>query len=246
MYGGSCTGSYVLGLIDLIQQLQKSGHSVVYDFVMNESLITRARNLLAHNFLQSDADVLLFIDADQGFNGYEVLKMIESGKKLIGAVSPMKGINWASAVNASKYGESDLEQFSGFFNVNFSPNVEEFSLAEPIEVENIGTGMMAIHREVFEKLSKKCEKYYGHGLDGTFKKSKENLITEFFKTEVDSNETLLSEDYYFCKLWKSAGKKVFIAPWVQLTHSGAYVFSGNFPKSVLLNKQIEESLKPLS
>jgi hypothetical protein len=248
MYGGNCSGTYVIGLINLIESLKEKGHSIIYDFVMNESLVTRARNTLVNNFLESDADALLFIDSDQGFDGQEVTKMIESGKKFIGAVSPMKGINWEAAINAKKYGQKNLELYSGHFNVNFTKEVKTFTLDEPVEVENVGTGMVFIDREVFNKLSEKCDSYYPHGNNGEFYGSK-GKIKEFFKTEVTEDSILLSEDYYFCSLWKKLGKKIYIAPWVQLTHSGTHVFMGNFPRSVLLNQSIEDSLlntKPTS
>lgn len=248
MYGGNCSGTYVLGLIDLIEKLKNNGHSFIYDFSMNESLITRARNLLVHNFLQSDADGLLFIDADQGFNGSEVLKMLESNKKIIGAVSPIKGINWESVINAKKYGQKNLELFSGHFNVNFTKEVKTFTIDQPVEVENIGTGMLYISREVFDKLSKNCDSYYPHGDDGKFYKNDKKIL-EFFKTEVTKDGILLSEDYYFCSIWKKLNKKIYIAPWVQLTHAGTHVFSGNFPLSIMLNQSISDSLsetKPTS
>jgi hypothetical protein len=48
----------------------------------------------------------------------------------------------------------------------------------------------------------------------------------FFDTEIDesSNDLLLSEDFYFCKRWRDIGGKLFVAPWVRLTHSGNYTF----------------------
>ena len=40
---------------------------VQFGFLMNESLVTRARNALVWEFLQSDATHLMFIDSDIGF-----------------------------------------------------------------------------------------------------------------------------------------------------------------------------------
>jgi hypothetical protein len=86
MYGGNCKGVYTESLINLLLVLSKAGHQVVYTKIYNESLITRARNSLVREFYLSKSDALLFIDADHGFNADDVLRMINSGKDLIGAI----------------------------------------------------------------------------------------------------------------------------------------------------------------
>jgi hypothetical protein len=40
----------------------------------------------------------------------------------------------------------------------------------------------------------------------------------------------MSEDYLFSRRWQSLGGKVYVSMETQLTHSGFYTFSGNFPK----------------
>jgi hypothetical protein len=39
-----------------------------------------------------------------------------------------------------------------------------------------------------------------------------------------------SEDYFFCDLWRKQGGKIYLNPFIRLTHSGTYVFSGNLQK----------------
>jgi hypothetical protein len=244
MYGGQCFGDYTKSVIELSTLLLANGHDVIFDYVVNESLITRARNVLVDRFLETDYDALLFIDADQGFKAEEVYKLINSGKKVIGAISPMKQINWESAIIAKKYGQSDLEDFSGYFNVNFALGITEFSLDKVVEVENVGTGLLLIAREVFEELAPVCLKYKKNSYGGVINKSKDAPeIVEYFSTSIDNEGVLLSEDYDFCAKWKSLGKKIYVAPWVRLTHIGTYVFSGKFAETSALNSAIEASLK---
>lgn len=244
MYGGNCNGTYVNSLLQLTSLLVNNGHDLAYDYIQNESLITRARNNLAHRFLKTDSDALLFIDADQGFDAEEVYKLITSGKKLIGAVSPMKNINWGSVIMANKFGQSDLESFSGHFNVNFPEDATEINLKEPVEVDSIGTGMMFIDRKVFDKVKPICLEYIASDKNGICVISEESeKITEYFATFIDENGVLLSEDFEFCRKWKSLGKKVYIAPWVRLTHTGSYVFKGKFAESMALEYFVSESLK---
>ena len=37
----------------------------------------------------------------------------------------------------------------------------------------------------------------------------------------------LSEDYYFCQLVRKVGMKVWLAPWIELEHTGSFVFGGS-------------------
>ena len=76
MYGGVCHGIFLKGLMSLMNELRSRGHEVLYHDLYNESLITRARNTLTEIFLRTNSDVLVFIDADQGFDPIGVCKMI--------------------------------------------------------------------------------------------------------------------------------------------------------------------------
>jgi hypothetical protein len=242
MYGGMCTGQYTQGLLDLVNALNSSGHSALYGKTYNESLITRARNTLVNEFLNTDADYLLFIDADQGFNSYEILKMIESDVELIGAIYPMKSINWLRVQSALESGVQvkELEKYTGHFSANLKTdenNSVTIVLDKPLQVDNVATGMMLIKREVFEKMIPSTKTYAGAASSGQIDFNKKHY--EFFKTEIDENGILLSEDYYFCKKWEDLGGKVYAAPWVQITHFGSYEFSGSFAKSIVLQSKIE-------
>ena len=77
MYGGMCIGNYASALMQLPIICSRSGVRMYYTYMMNESLITRARNSLAHDFLASDATHLMFIDADIGFNPNDIVEMVK-------------------------------------------------------------------------------------------------------------------------------------------------------------------------
>lgn len=242
MYGGNCKSDYVLSLIDLITEVSKDGNHVLdFHFIYNESLITRARNNLVDSFLQSDCDALLFIDSDQGFNSRDTIKMIESGKDLIGAIVPMKAINWEGAIAAHKAGKDALEPYTGFYNVNLEPDTPDFTLQEPMDVKEIGTGMMFISRKVFEDLAPHCDRYARNDEKTAAVNFSAKPIIEYFTTTISDEGILLSEDYNFCAMWKRLGNKVYAAPWVSVSHSGEYSFRGNFSQAVTLI--VEESDK---
>lgn len=231
MYGGNCKGIYVDSLMGLSFELAKMGHMVSFTKIFNESLITRARNNIVYDFMESDADALLFIDADEGFNVQDVIKMIESGKDLIGGIYPMKNINWDTVRRAALSGEEDLAKYSGFFALNMLPGETTFNLQDPVPVTEVATGLMYITRKVFEDLEPHCPKYALNGVDAQF--DMEKMVTEYFATSIDEG-ILLSEDYHFCRKYRSIGGEVFAAPWVSVVHAGDYIFSGNFAQTIQL------------
>ncbi len=219
MYGGQCCGGYAQSLMSLPAWLQLNGIDLVSQFCYNESLITRARNLLVHEFLKTDATHLLFIDADQDFRGQDIVKMIQSDVDIIGAIVPKKNINWDSVSQAIKQGRTDLDNCTGEFVINAQG---QFRIDQPFEAEAVGTGMMLIKRSVFEKLSSKVNSYV---IDNSNQSGE--MIKEFFFTEVDpTTHRLLSEDFAFCKLWKQNSGLIHAAPWCQVSHWGTYKFEG--------------------
>jgi len=232
MYGGNCTGLYANSVMGLTFALAKRGIKVSFSHIYNESLITRARNNLVREFLQSGADVLLFIDADESFSPEDVVRMIESDLPVIGAVYPMKSINWEGVRRAALAGKANLSDFSGIFAFNLLIGETTFNTSESVEVSEVATGLMAIKREVFELLEPHCPKYALNGSDGKF--DTENMVTEFFATSIRDG-ILLSEDYHFCNLYRSLGGKVYAAPWVRVDHVGTHVFNGKFIEEAVLN-----------
>lgn len=235
MYGGMAKNNYVIGLQNLVVKLSQRGHQISTTTVANESLITRARNTIVHKFLKTDSDALLFIDADHGFNPDDIIKMIESGKELIGAPYPMKGINWENVRLAALAGKKDLESYSGYFAMNLLKENQQFDVNEPFKVKDIGTGMLFIKREVFEKLKPVCGSY-NHNSVGDLGIEFGEEITEYFFTKIDENKILLSEDYAFCRMWQEQGGEVWSAPWVRITHSGDYNFAGRFANMLEINQ----------
>jgi hypothetical protein len=247
MYGGMAKNQYTISLQNLVFRLNRAGHTVSTTTISNESLITRARNTLAHKFLKTDFDAMLFIDADHGWDVDDVLRMVESGKDLIGAIYPMKGINWENVRLAALTGKSNLEEYSGFFAVNVEEGTDSNTVdpVNPISVKAIGTGMMYITRRVFDDLAPHCNKYINNNVGDTGLSMGEEVV-EYFTTFIDENRILLSEDYAFCRLWRDLGEKVWAAPWVKISHSGDYNFSGKFTSTLEINQLRQELSKKMA
>ena len=67
MYGGLCYGFYMQSGLKLQTMCRDMNIGLSFSMLFNESLIQRARNLLAANFLKSEATHMMFIDADINF-----------------------------------------------------------------------------------------------------------------------------------------------------------------------------------
>lgn len=238
MYGGMARSEYISSVGELTMALVQAGHEVKQVFTVNESLVTRARNGLAHQFMLTDYDGLLFVDADHGFNAGDVVRMIESGKDLIGAVYPMKAINWDAVRYAALLGKPDLDRYSGYFAFNALDQEGSFESDEPYEVKDVGTGLMFISRRVFEEMKPHCNTYTGNTIGAIDQGDK---IVEYFNTEIEpEHQTLLSEDYAFCARWRRLGNKVYCAPWVRITHLGHHAFTGSLIYTLSLNKELSD------
>jgi len=231
MYGGMCIGNYASALMQLPMIISRAGMRMYYTYMMNESLITRARNRIAYDFLATDATHLMFIDADIGFNPNDIVEMVKRDVDICCGLYPKKEISWGRVTQAVQMGvpPHELKDHTGTFVVNLVNNERiEVKVNELMEITNGGTGFMLIKREVFEALADKVPEYTNDMYLSTDVVETPNMIKEFFATSIDpeANNRLLSEDYHFCKLARKNGFKIHAAPWVQLTHTGTYIFSG--------------------
>ena len=225
MYGGLCTGVYVQSLIEMSGMFTAYGMRLSCAFMFNESLITRARNNLVSQFLESDNTHLLFIDADQQWRAIDIVAMVQADKDIIVGICPKKEINWHSVKQAALRDESDLSRFTGSFVVNLLHGAESkvVPVNEPFEIAAGGTGIMLIKREVFEKMKE---------ITPIFRNDMAHMpggkpVYRFFTESIDpESERLLSEDYHFCHQWRSIGGKVHAAPWCKIGHFGNYNFTG--------------------
>lgn len=278
MYGGLAYGTYARAVAELVTLFNNHKIPLQLYSLFNESLITRARAYACDEFLRSDATHLLFLDADIGFNPNDILAMMalqvnDSKYDIMGAPYPKKCIAWEKIKLAVDKGFADkdprqLEQFVGDFVFNPLPGTSSFSVLEPAEMLELGTGFMMITRQTLDDFAKAYPEMSfkpDHVRTEHFDGSRE--ITMFFQAEIDRStikiermyrealekivqgqgdattaaETIakvdeilktcskryLSEDYWFCQMARAIGKKIWLCPWIQTTHTGTIVFGGS-------------------
>ena len=232
MYGGMCTGHYVQGLLMTTQKMREVGVPVAWCQIMNESLITRARNELVRVFLETNHDYLMFVDADIGFSGEAILQLMAADKDVACGIYPKKEVNWDSVKRAAFAGKMDLQDYGGAFVFNMTDSGDaETDETGCIEVRHGGTGFMLIKREVFEHLKPHVPTYRVNSFRDEHGNYAKPLTHEFFATSIDNTGALLSEDYHFCELVRKHGGSIHANPFIKLEHVGTYVFHGDIIKS---------------
>jgi hypothetical protein len=223
--------------------MSRYGVDVKFSFLFNESLITRARNYLVDEFLRSDCTHLLFLDSDIHYNPQDVVALLALDKDVIGGPYPKKSINWNNIAHAARNHPDleprELETLVGEYVFNVVKGTSQFSVTEPLEVLEIGTGFMLVKREVFDKMAVEYPNIrYKPDHVGQAHFDGSRYIHAYFDTVIDTKDSItgggseryLSEDYMFCQMWRKMGGDIFLCPWMKTQHIGTYAFSGNMPK----------------
>jgi hypothetical protein len=250
MYGGMNHGMYMKSCLDLQSICSQYGIEVRFSFIFNESLITRARNYLVDEFLRAEGFThLLFIDADIHFDPRDVVACLALDKDVVGGPYPKKSIKWGAIKEAVKkhpeIATTELEKLAGDFVFNPVPGTEKFSVAEPVEVLEIGTGFMMVKREVFAKFKEAYPEFsyrpdhvgqanfdgqrYIHAYFDTVIDRKRKVMVNGEEREFGGSDRYLSEDYMFCQWWRNIGGQIWLCPWMKTHHIGTYALTGDMP-----------------
>jgi hypothetical protein len=248
MYGGNCHGMYCKSTAELAKLGQHYGIDIKFFYLFNESLITRARNYCADEFMRGDYTHLMFIDSDIGFDPNDVLTLAAmmdendpNGKKIMCGPYPKKTIAWEKIKLAVEKGYADenpsrLENFVGDYVFNPASGQTQVRIDEPVKVLEGGTGFMMITKDAFTKFDEAYPDYKyrpDHVRTKNFDGSRK--ITMYFQALIDEqSERYLSEDYMFCQWMSKVGVDVWMAPWMKMIHTGSYNFGGSLADLAML------------
>ena len=240
-YGGQLTEAYFRSVIRLLTFCNQHQIPVAFGTIANESLVTRARNVLVAYFLQSDFTRLMFIDADIEFQVEDVIKLIAHNKDVAVGAYPKKGVNWQrirESVKATSdpYTDQQIASFGSDYAINFKFVNRE---AKQIAIENGlirlhdgATGFMMIKREVIDKMIVQYpELKYNNDLNTPPELNPH--FYAFFDTMIDpKDKRYLSEDYTFSRRWQDMGGEIWLDPSISLNHYGSFNFQGN-PQQII-------------
>jgi hypothetical protein len=206
-YGGNITESCFISYMKFSNLASQLGLRFSLDTVMNESIITRARNNLVAKFLtKPDSTHLMFIDADIGWEPESILKLLATNADVVCGAYPIKGLPITYALNRFPNGRI---------------------IDSMLEVSTAATGFMMIKRHVIEKLVQLFpEKKYNDACN--LGADVEKNMYALFDTMIDEKGNYLTEDWTFCKhVIEKLNIPIWINTDITLNHTGTFVFKGS-------------------
>jgi hypothetical protein len=202
-----------ISLMRLAQDVIPHGINIQASSICGCSVVSRARNLIAHAFMQSDCDHLLFIDSDMTFDAESVIRLLAWNQEhaiVAGAYEARKeGKIYILTLDADERGDAIINEMG------------------LVKARRVATGFMMIHRRVFETLKAKHPEW----------EHKDNLSDERLFAYFDfllTDAGYVGEDFLFCQRAIDAGMDdIWIDPTIKLGHMGVHEFQSDFGKDKL-------------
>ena len=211
-YDGKLNIDSAFALSNLAVKVQSLGVKLYLTHLSGCSLITKARNSLVADFLKSDADTLLFVDADVVVSADAILRLmaLSIGKDITAGIYPRRGMD---------------RKF--FLDYHLDENgALEFDANGLLRVKRIGTGFMMIQRHVLETMiANHPEWAYENNVDNRT----DHAVFDLGLV----NGEYYGEDYLFCDRAAADGFTVFLDPSISLPHVGTEKFTRDFEEDVL-------------
>lgn len=225
-YGCQMTVVFMASILNLQAACAMRGIDIMVDFIGNESLVERARNILVARFLQSDATHMLFIDADIGFKPDSVFRLLEADKDVVTAVYPKKSFDWGQVRQKLREGSTEpVYQMGLDFNINIA------SEKEPIEngfvrVLDSATGFMLMKRSMLQRMVEHYRKEL-HCVNDIMGQNIKEYVAIFACMIDPVTKRFLSEDYSMCRRWQQIGGEIWADLATPLAHIGTNLFQGD-------------------
>ena len=180
----------------------------------NTSLLIEARNKIFSLFVSSDFDYLLFLDADVGFPGEQLVRLLNHRKDIIGAPIRLK----------SPSGRIVFDYVDILDDTNYPL----------VKVKRKGTAILLISKKLALDLAKWCEKNNEYYYFDSF--HSEGHVNHFQNLKIynvfrlgKKGDVFLGEDYWFCELVRELGYDVWVDLSCVSVHNGflGLVYSPN-------------------
>lgn len=204
VYGGY-NAHFVHCLLELVAA--KRDYPIVIRPHVGDSLVARARNNLAAQFLASDCTHLLFLDTDLIFSPAHITKLVEHARNGCGVVCGLypkkqRELGWVCNIldSAEPPAEDGLQR-----------------------VKYAGTGCMLIARTMFDVLRKNFPEIEYDPDEG----DAPGVKWDFFATGVrgfEGRRRYLSEDWMFCQRVLDCGQDIWMDTTVILKHVGEFIY----------------------
>ena len=203
-----------ISLARFAQSAPQHGIDIQIGSICGCSVVSRARNLLVKDFIESNCTDLLFIDSDINFEPDDILRLLSWTSE------PKKGI--VAGVPRTR---SEHKTYIANLDYDDSHELTMNSMGL-VRATHVATAFMMVRREVFETLveAHKEWEYYDTRTDRVL-----NAVFDFKVTEAG----YMGEDFLFCDRAREHGYEVWIDPTIKLGHMGVQEYMGNFGKDIL-------------
>jgi hypothetical protein len=205
---------YVSSLSSTVSLLRECGAHVDWYTSPGCADLPLARAKLFGKFYRSDLTHMMMIDSDQGWNPWDIVRLIQADREYVGAAGPKKGHPIIFAAN----------------------NATEDGDIMPVEME-MNTGIIKCTEvgAAFMLMSKSCAEKMVNSYESSLswdsgKDENGNVIMEYaiydpmiFVTP-KGKRMRWSEDFSFCKRWRAIGGEIFLCPEIKLKHTGSYTW----------------------
>ena len=206
-----------VSLMQLGQKLLEHGIDVEVNSLCGCSVVSRARNIIAHRFVKSDCDHLMFIDADMTFEADSVIRLMcwNQDKAIV-----------AGAYEARKEGKVYIVSLDGGYGVNGPQGKVTMDESGLVRAYRVATGFMMIQKRVFEVL-KEAHPEWEHKDTNT-----DERMYSFFDFK-STPGGYIGEDVLFCDRVREQGMDIWLDPTIKLGHMGIHEYQSDFGKDVL-------------
>lgn len=203
-----------ISLARFAQTAQQHGIDIQIGSVCGCSVVSRARNLLAKDMLDSTCTELLFIDSDINFEPEDILRLMAWGSDAKKGI--IAGVPRTRSENKVYIATLDHDE-------NKELTMNGMGL---VRAKRVATAFMLVRREVFETLYNEHPEW--HYVDDRSDR-KLSCMFDFKLTE----EGYVGEDYLFCDRAREHGFEIWVDPSISLGHMGIQEYVGNFGTDVL-------------
>lgn len=203
-----------VSLARFAQAAPQHGITIQIGSICGCSVVSRARNLLAQDLLESECDYLMFIDSDINFEPEDIFRLMAWG------TDPKKGI--VAGVPRTR---SETKTYIA--NLEYDENGDlTMNGMGLVRAERVATAFMLVRRDVFEKMIEAHPewKYYD--------KKTDRMIPCLFDFQL-TEEGYIGEDYLFCDRAREIGFEVWVDPSISLGHMGVQEYMGDYGRDVL-------------
>lgn len=197
---GTVCVAYLQSLLATQRQLAAANWLMDTQFILQDSLIMRARNQLVSDFLASEASDLVMIDSDIGWGAADILRLLQHDAQMVAGVYQRKSDDKVDFAVRFPGGGVVQDRHTGL-----------------MAAECVGTGFLRLRRDALELMTAKYQNLRYQDQTGR------TMHCLFDTSFIDGH--FYGEDFTFCDRWRAIGGEVWVDPDIRLSHIGSKAFN---------------------